>query len=90
MGTAPTRQVPMLYFPTRDEWQTVPAADSDMDAERLAGAVAIAEAAETSWPGDLSGGLAARSATHEPPPWNKALGPTKDRGGPNGLIVRGG
>ena len=80
----------MLYFPTRDEWETVDAADAEMDAESLADAVAFAESAETSWPRDLSRGLAAGTATREPPPWNKVLGPTKDRGGPNGLILRGG
>jgi CubicO group peptidase (beta-lactamase class C family) len=80
----------MPYYPTRDDWQTLDAADAGMDAERLADAVAFAEAAETPWPRDLSNGLAAGTAIHEKPPWNKVLGPTKDRGSPNGLIVRGG
>jgi CubicO group peptidase (beta-lactamase class C family) len=80
----------MRYYPTRDEWQTIHAADAGMNAEKLTAAVAFAQAAETPWPRDLSDGLGAGSATPEPPPWNEVLGPTKDRGGPNGLILRGG
>ena len=80
----------MAYFPTRDEWQTIDAADAGMDAQRLAEAVAFAESAETAWPRDLSRGLSAGEVANEPPPWNEVLGPTKDRGGPNGLILRGG
>ncbi len=80
----------MRYFPTLDDWQTIDAADAGMDGEKLSAAVAFAEAAETPWPRDLSRGLAAGTATREPPPWNEVLGPTKDRGGPNGLILRGG
>jgi CubicO group peptidase (beta-lactamase class C family) len=80
----------MDYFPTRNEWQTIDAADAGVDAERLANAVAFAEAAETLWPTDLSRGLNSGTAANEPPPWNRVLGPTRDRGGPNGLVIRGG
>ncbi len=80
----------MSYFPQRDDWQTIDAAEAGMDAGKLAEAVAFAEAAETPWPTDLSKGLNAGTASNEPPPWNKVLGPTKDRGGPSGLILRGG
>ncbi len=65
-------------------------AEFGIDAQKLADAVAFAEAAETRWPRDLSGGLAAVQKSAEHPPWNEVLGPTKDRGGPNGLIVKGG
>lgn len=80
----------MLYYPTRDDWKHIDAADAGMHTEKLAEAVAFAQAIETPWPRDLSNGLAAGEATREPPPWNEVLGPTKDRGGPNGLILRGG
>ncbi len=80
----------MLYFPTQSDWQTIDATDAGMDGEKLSAAVAFAETAETPWPRDLSKGLAAGTATREPPPWNEVLGPTRDRGGPNGLILRGG
>ncbi|MDA0663246.1 MAG: serine hydrolase [Proteobacteria bacterium] len=61
-----------------------------IDAGRLAEAVAFAETAETRWPRDLSAGLAAIEKSREPAPWNEALGPSKDRGGPNGLILKDG
>jgi len=65
-------------------------AASGVDAGRLADAVAFAEAAETPWPRDLSGGLVSVQKAAEPPPWNEVLGPTRDRGGPNGLILKDG
>jgi CubicO group peptidase (beta-lactamase class C family) len=80
----------MTYYPTRDAWQSIDASEGGFDAGKLADAVAFAQAAETSWPRDLSKGLAAGTATREPPPWNKVLGPTKDRATTNGLILRGG
>ena len=73
----------MDYFPKRDEWQSIDVDDAGMDTEKLADAVAFAEAAETPWPTDLSRGLNSGTASREPPPWNKVLGPTKDRCGPN-------
>ncbi len=60
------------------------------DANRLAEAVAFAESAETHWPRDLSAGLAAIEKSREPAPWNEALGPSKNRTGPNGLILKNG
>ena len=60
------------------------------DPEKLAEAVSFAESAETPWKRDLSGGLVSVQKASEPPPWNEVLGPTKDRGGPNGLILRNG
>jgi len=80
----------MTYYPTPDAWQSIDAAEGGFDAKKLADAVSFAQAAETSWPRDLSKGLAAGTATREPPPWNKVLGPTKDRTTANGLILRGG
>ena len=80
----------MPYYPTRDDWRTIDPLDAGMDPERLADAVAFAREAETPWPRDLSRGLAAGAAIKEPPPWNAILGPTRDRGAPNGLVIRGG
>ena len=80
----------MTYFPEPGEWQPTDAAAVGMDAERLAEAVAYAETAETLWPRDLSKGLSSGTAANEPPPWNRVLGPTRDRGGPNGLVLRAG
>lgn len=67
-----------------------PPAELGFDPAKLADAVAFAETqAETRWPRDLSAGLAA-SGEHEPPPWNEIIGPTRPRGGPNGMILRHG
>ncbi len=51
-------------------------------------AVGYALAHETPWPRDLRAHL--ESGFFEPPPHNEVLGPIRPRGGPNGLILRGG
>jgi len=51
-------------------------------------AVDYAMAHETPWPRDLGAHLEA--GFFEPPPHNEVLGPIRPRGGPNGLILRGG
>jgi CubicO group peptidase (beta-lactamase class C family) len=51
-------------------------------------AVYYALAHETPWPRDLRSHL--DSGFFEPPPHNEILGPIRPRGGPNGLILRGG
>lgn len=43
---------------------------------------------ETAWPRDLRQVI--RGGTFDPPPWNVVLGPTAPRGGPAGLVLRGG
>ena len=63
-------------------------AEDRFDAGKLADAIAFArDEAETPWPRDLSKGIA-DAEINEPPPWNEILGPTKPRGGPNGIILR--
>ena len=65
-------------------------AEGGFDPATLAEAIAFArDEAETDWPHDLSKGLAA-SGSVEPPPWNEIIGPTRPRGGPNGVILRHG
>ena len=64
--------------------------ESGFDPERLSAAVAFAEASETPWPRDLKKALGSDPNSNEPPPWNEVLGPTRERGGPAGLIVRRG
>ena len=71
-------------------WRSAKPADLGFDAGKLADAVAFAELAETRWPRKLTGGLARLEKTRERPPWNEVLGPNKDRGGPNGLILKDG
>ena len=57
------------------------------DANRLAAAVNHAHRRETAWAHDLRAVI--EVGTFDPPPWNIVLGPTKPRGGPSGLIIRG-
>ncbi len=80
------------YFPDGDdEWARVAPADAGFDPARLKEAVAFAEANESPWPRDLEkAGDVPGLSQFEKPPWNEALGPFKPRGGPAGLILKGG
>ena len=82
----------MDYVPTTDQaWETSDADAVGFDAGKLAAAIAFAEAHETSWPYDLeNAGSVPGLSQFERPPWNEALGPFKPRGGPNGLVLKGG
>jgi CubicO group peptidase (beta-lactamase class C family) len=80
----------MTVWPEKGEFHSVEPKQADFDPVRLADAVAFARDAETPWPRELSRGLNSDPASTEAPPWNEVLGPTRDRGGPNGLVIRGG
>ena len=80
----------MSSFPAPGHWADADAAALGFDTDALAAAADFAVQAETSWPRDLSSGLNADPASNEPPPWNEVLGPTRSRGGPNGMVVRHG
>jgi CubicO group peptidase (beta-lactamase class C family) len=80
----------MSSFPNQGVWNDSPATENGFDNDALDMAAEFAKQAETSWPHDLSSGLNADPASNEPPPWNEVLGPTQDRGGPSGMIVRHG
>ena len=79
----------MTYVPPpSNDWERMTPAAAGMDADRLAEAVKFAEDHETAWSRDLAEQIA--KGAFEPAPWNEILGPTKPRGGPNGLILRDG
>ena len=82
----------MNYVPTTDQpWETTDAAKAGFDRGKLAAAIAYAQTHETSWPYDLEdAGNVPGLSQFEKPPWNQALGIFKPRGGPNGLLLRGG
>lgn len=82
----------MEYFPTTDQtWEFADATEFGFDADRLAAAIAFAETHESPWPRDLEdAGNVPGLSQFEKPPWNEALGPFKPRGGPNGLLLKGG
>jgi CubicO group peptidase (beta-lactamase class C family) len=74
--------------PAGTEWERRAPEQLGMDAARLQEAVAFALANEsTAWPTDLRQGLLSRFGSD---PYNEIVGPTKDRGGPNGMILRDG
>lgn len=60
----------------------------ELDPAALADAVGFALAHESPWPRDLRAHIEA--GFFEPPPDNAILGPTRPRGGPNGLVLRRG
>ncbi len=59
-----------------------------LDRNALAAAIRHAGEHITPWGRDLA--TAVTNDFGEPPPWHEALGPVRPRGGPNGLVLRGG
>ena len=81
----------MTYFPPSDDqlfWARVTSAEAKLDLEALTAAVRHAAERETRWARDLS--VMVTSDFQERSPWNETLGPVRSRGGPNGLLLRGG
>ena len=79
----------MAYWPEPgNAWRARAPDTLGFDAGRLAAAVAFAEAHEIPWSRDLAAQIG--KGEFEPPPWNEVLGPVWPRGGPAGLVARGG
>jgi CubicO group peptidase (beta-lactamase class C family) len=80
----------MSYVPPSHPaaWERCDAAAAGRDAAGIAAAARHAAEHETPWSRDL--GRMIESDFGEEPPWNEALGPTKPRSGPNGLLLLGG
>jgi CubicO group peptidase (beta-lactamase class C family) len=80
----------MTYFPLSfpAERATLSPAEAGLDTEVLAAAVRHVAENETPWQRDLS--RMVTSDFQERPPWNETLGPVRPRGGPNGIVLRGG
>ncbi len=78
-----------LYVPPKNvaDWARVAPAASGFDRARLQAAVEFAKAHENPAPRDLALAGALERA-HEP--YDAIVGPTQERGGPAGLILRGG
>lgn len=76
------------YYPgPGDDWKRLTPDEAAMDAALLDEAIAYARENETQWPVNLRQALEQSLADG---PHGEIIGPVKDRGGPNGLIVRGG
>ncbi len=75
------------YFPDKGEWQKKSPSEYGIDVEKFSDAVAFAEANEYSGSRDL------RVAIHSSfgfEPFDEIVGPTKERGGPAGIILKDG
>ncbi len=81
-------QAPAIYFPERFDWQRKVPADVGMDAARLDEAVQFAVANENPATKDLAIDLATTFGAREP--FDTPIGPTKERGAANGLVIRRG
>jgi CubicO group peptidase (beta-lactamase class C family) len=76
-----------------DAWDSLPPAQAGFDAAGLAAAVDFAKAHESSWPRSLyypDGRYVGLVEWNESGPWSEIVGPVRERGGPAGLIVKGG
>ena len=77
-----------VYFPDRFDWQKRTPAEAGMDPARVEEAVQFAIASESDATKDLAVDLATTFGAREP--FDTPIGPMKERGAANGLIVRGG
>ena len=76
------------YYPgPGDDWELLSPAAMGMDADSLRKAVVFALANESRSPRDLEAWMAAQGRND---PYSALFGPLKPRGGPAGVIVRGG
>jgi hypothetical protein len=80
----------MVYEPASDDWQTRPPGSVGLDTERLDDAIAYHRAHETRWRPDFLTGSGRYIGVADEPETSEVLGPVRPRGGPNGLILRGG
>jgi CubicO group peptidase (beta-lactamase class C family) len=80
----------MTYFPPPHPaaWKRATLAERGREAAAAAGAARHAADHEIRWGRDLAPVIAADFG--EQSPWNETLGPVRSRGGPNGLLLRGG
>ena len=80
------RDTETVEFPPPDGWDPHRPRTTGFDAVALGRAVNFAATSEIDWPTNV-GEMVARD---DPPPHNRPIGPTKPRGGPNGVVVKNG
>ena len=81
----------MDYEPTIDEWRARPPGELGMDTRGLTEAIEYHRAHETRWSPDfLTRNGRYIGVADEPEAPDEVLGPVRARGGPNGVILRGG
>jgi CubicO group peptidase (beta-lactamase class C family) len=75
------------------EWERATPAAAGLDAAAIAAAVALAEASDSPWPRSFyypDGRYVGIVEWNETGPWSEVVGPVVPRGGPAGMILRGG
>jgi hypothetical protein len=90
VGTANDAYVPA---PEGGQWLRIDAERAGFEPSALAAAVALAEASDSSWPRSFyypDGRYVGIVEWNETGPWSEVAGPVKPRGGPAGLILKGG
>ena len=88
LSAAPTAAEAGVYYPAAgDAWVRADAAPAGFDSVALAKAVAFAQASEIAWSLDMKEQLAKNTARE---PYPDILGPYRDRGHQNGIILRHG
>src|SRR6516225_4419936 len=81
------------YVPDAATWARLSAADAGIDGARLDAAVAFACAHDSPWPQSLyyaDGRYVGNVEWKETGPWSKIVGPVLPRGGPAGVVLKGG
>jgi len=82
-----TKSLSAQYYPEKGQWQEITPAEAGMDSAKLQSAVDFAMANEYSGARDL------RVAIHNSfgfEPFDEIVGPTRERGGPAGMILKNG
>src|SRR5687768_1999920 len=86
-AATPARQAAPYFPPRHPDWERRTPAQAGMDGARLAEAVALAVAGESTAPRDLA---LNHRLSYVREPENAPIGPFKERGDPTGLVIRGG
>ena len=91
MPNATTRRD--AYVPDAARWASVSPADAGLDAAKLQAAVDFALASDSPWPRSFyhaDGRYVGNVEWNETGPWSEIVGPVVPRGGPAGMILKGG
>jgi CubicO group peptidase (beta-lactamase class C family) len=84
---------PDAYVPTGGTWETASPTDARLDPARLKDAVDLALASDSPWPRSFyypDGRYVGIVEWNETGPWSDVVGPVVPRGGPAGVILKGG
>ena len=82
-----------VYIPNAAAWARVAPAEAGLDPAKLQAAVAFAEASDSPWPRSFyhsDGRYVGNVEWNETGPWSEIVGPVVPRGGPAGVILKGG